>query len=100
MFNHGLGGWLFARTPRANETILPKPQGRARRLVHSDGTFNDGRNQDKREARAQWRAARAEQVEAYRLSELPRQRAPKNNLSPLLIDLLANRRLRQRNGGL
>ena len=83
---------FFAKTPHANETIQPKSQGRTRKLLASSA-FNAGRNQEKRDARRRERLMRAAHVATvtYR---------PKRHLSHLTVDMLANRRLRQRNGGL
>lgn len=85
--------FLSGGPPRANQLIPPKSHGRAVRLLSRDGTFNDGRNQEKREARAQEKRMRAAQVatRTYR---------PKNHLGPLMVKMLSDRRLRQRNGGL
>lgn len=64
------------------------------RVVHSGGTFNDGRNAEKRAARAAAKAERAIQVRIYRESEIGPRRAPKNNCAAM-IEMLSDRRLRQ-----
>jgi hypothetical protein len=98
VFNHGLGGWLFARVPTANDVFRPKTQGRLVRFVHHGSTYSVGRNIEKRKARADAKRERAIQVDAYQRSEVfatPRH-APKCRLSALEMDMLADRRLRQR----
>lgn len=100
MFNHGLGGWLSARVPRANELIQPRPKGRAVRMLASNGTFNDGRNEEKRKARAEARNERAIQVAVHQQSEIGVRHAPKCRLSVLEMNMIANRRVRQTRGGL
>ena len=91
---------LFARTPRATERLAPKPRGRAIRMLASNGTFNDGRNEEKRKACADARKERAIQVAVHQQSEIGVRRAPKCRLSVLEMNMLANRRLRQTRGGL
>lgn len=82
---------LFARAPRANEVIRPKSPGLVRGFVHSGSTFSAGRNAEKRKARAAERELRP-QIMAID----PHARMPKQHLSRLTVDMLANRRLRQR----
>jgi hypothetical protein len=70
-------------------------RARPGRVVHSSGTFNAGRNAEKRKARAENRAMRKHLVDAYLAGNLP-VRPAKRKYSPKLIEMLANRRLRQR----
>jgi hypothetical protein len=70
-------------------------RARPGRVAHRGGTFNAERNAEKRAARADARAQRADQVRIYRESEVGPRRAPKSKLSALMIDMLAERRLRQ-----
>jgi hypothetical protein len=86
---------LFARTPSANERLAPKPRGRTVRMLASDGTFNAGRNEEKREARADEAAFRAAVVAGNR-----GKRSPKRRISSRMIEMLSDRRLRQTRGGL
>jgi hypothetical protein len=93
MLNLLLSG-LFARTPRSNEVMRPKSPGRIVRIAHSGSTFNAGRNAEKRDARERERELRATQVEAARTGFISH--APKRHQSRSTVDMLANRRLRQR----
>lgn len=68
--------------------------GRAIRVVHSGGTFKAGRNAEKREARAREKELRLTQVEAAASGFIVY--APKRHQSRRTVEMLANRRLRQR----
>jgi hypothetical protein len=89
---------LFARTPRANELIAPKPRGRAVRMLASNGTFNVGRNAEKREAREHQATSRRRAVTEYMLG-YKKFRPAKTN-SSRVVKMLSDRRLRQTRGGL
>lgn len=78
----------------------PRPKGRAVRMLASNGTFNDGRNEEKRKARAEARNERAIQVAVHQQSEIGVRHAPKCRLSVLEMNMIANRRVRQTRGGL
>jgi hypothetical protein len=72
----------------------PGNTARARpgRVAHSGGTFNAERNAEKRAARADEARQRVMQVQHYSDRGL---RAPKSRCSVRLMDMLAERRLRQ-----
>lgn len=88
----GVSTVLAALGAQGMPAISTSGKVRRGRTVHSGGTFNEGRNAEKRKARADEARLRATQVATatYR---------PKNNLSWLTTDMLANRRLRQRSVG-
>jgi hypothetical protein len=65
---------------------------------YSQGTFNAGRNAEKRNAGSRERQLRADQVAAFHGGLIVF--APKRHQSPRTIDMLANRRVRQRAGRL
>lgn len=70
--------------------------GRIVRTLHNAGTFNCGRNDEKRRARAIGKKHREAYVGIRNMRAL---RAPKRN-SPPEVEMLANRRLRQIRGTL
>lgn len=63
--------------------------------VSRPGTFNVGRNREKRAARTLEVTLRKDAVDRHRTGGFT-DRAPKVKRSRLMINLLANRRLRQR----
>lgn len=73
---------------------LPKhPKPVYGRTVHSGGTFNVGRNAEKREARSREIELRRDQVAALHSGLIVY--APKRHQSRKTVDMLSNRRLRQ-----
>ncbi len=82
-------------SPASLVASLPKhPKPVYGRRVHSGDTFNAGRNKEKREARQRERLMRREQVAVFQSGLIVY--APKRHQSRLTLDMLANRRLRQR----
>lgn len=88
-------GVMGVSLPQVVDSLPKHPKPVRGRTVHSGGTFNAGRNAEKRAARAEAKVERAIQVRIYRESEIGPRRAPKNNCAAM-IDMLSNRRLRQR----
>jgi hypothetical protein len=78
-------------TAASARSIRPKSPGRLVRIAHSGSTFNAGRNAEKRAARNASKALRARLV-----AKANGKRVPKLEHSRLMIDMLANRQLRQR----
>lgn len=91
-----------ASAPRNGSRFLPKSHGLVTRGLHTGrSTFNDGRNAEKRAARAAQRQHRLDDLQTYESLRGTwadqMRRAPKRNCRAV-TDMLSDRRVRQIRG--